>query len=570
MPLNTIKRTARHLVDILAFHGVRRAVLSPGSRNTPLIMAFERHPQISTVVAVDERTAAFAALGMSMADGGAPVALCCTSGTAPLNYAPALAEAYYRGLPLIAVTADRPEEWIDQDDSQTLRQFEALSNYVKRSYRIPAYGNDDRELQWYVNRIVNDAIIEATSRRKGPVHINVELSEPLGGKARRGSQTERVIDFIGADSIGNKEIVRELATKAAASRVLLVAGFLPPDAKLHKAVGELSAMPNVTVMTETLSNLHVGRDATSIDSVLTAYPADLLDGEAPDLVISIGGSLVSRKLKEYLRRNARQCEHWAIGWQHTTSDCFMSLSKRIEVEPSRLLHQLAVVLRRQPILTTVCDYSATWRKLRERALRAKTEFVDKAQWSDLKAFDIISRSLPQDVNLFLSNGTSVRYAQILGERAPHASYCNRGVSGIDGSISTAVGGAKVYKGRTVIVTGDMSMAYDINSLALPDLPKGFVIIVIDNGGGGIFRFIPNTSELEEREQYFCAPPRLPLTQLAAAYGFDYAEASDETTLPGLLHEIFTMPSDSSPCILRVMTDGEISATLLKAYMQVKA
>lgn len=564
---DTDKRFCSILFDVLTAKGVKEVVCSPGSRNAPLLIAAAARQELRKHVVIDERSAAFMALGIAQVSR-TPVALICTSGTALLNYAPAVAEAFYQSVPLIVISADRPEQWIDQDDSQTLRQFEALANFVKRSYRVPAYGNDDRELQWYVNRIVNDAMIEATSRRKGPVHINVELGEPLGRKVSRGVSHERLIDFIGADAIGNKEVVRELAAKTAASKVLLVAGFLPPDSRLHKAVGELTALPNVVAMTETLSNLHLGHGATCIDSVLTAYSQEVLDAEAPDLVISIGGSLVSRKLKEYLRRNAGQSEHWAIGWYHTTSDCFMSLSKRIEADPARLLHQLSVMLRRQPILPTVCGYSSRWQGLRESALEAKRTFVAKAPWSDLKAFEILSKSIPQEVNLFLSNGTAVRYAQILGERAPHASYCNRGVSGIDGSISTAVGGAKVYKGRTVVVTGDMSLAYDLNSLSLPDMPKGLVIIVIDNGGGGIFRFIPSTSGLEERETYFCAAPKLPLKQLAEAYGFDYAEASDEERLSGLLHEIFSMPRDSSPCILRIVTDGELSATLLRTYMTI--
>lgn len=564
---DTDKKFCSILFDVMVEKGVRDVVCSPGSRNAPLLIAAASREELTKHVVIDERSAAFMALGMAMVSRR-PVALVCTSGTALLNYGPAIAEAFYQSVPLVVISADRPEQWIDQDDSQTLRQFEAFSNYVKHSYQLPAFGNDEPELQWYANRIVNDAMIEATSRRRGPVHINVQLGDPLSRKVSRGIEKPRVIDFIGGDSIGNKEVVRELATKIAASKVLLVAGFLPPDSRLHKSVGEICALPNVVAMTETLSNLHLGNNATSIDSVLTAYSADRLDSEAPDLVISLGGSLVSRKLKEYLRRNAGQCEHWALGWNHTTSDCFMSLTKRIEVDPARLLHQLAAALRRQPILTTVCDFSAIWKRLRVGAVKAKSAFVETAPWSDLKAFEVIFRQLPQDVNLFLSNGTAVRYAQILGERMPHASYCNRGVSGIDGSVSTAIGGAKVYKGRTVIITGDMSMAYDLNAFALPDMPAGLVIIVVDNGGGGIFRFIPTTSGLEERERYFCAPPKLPLSQLAPAYGFDYAEASDEERLSGLLHEIFTMPRDSKPCLLHITTDGELSASLLRTYMTI--
>ena len=572
--MDTDKRFCSILFDVMVGKGVKDVVCSPGSRNAPLLIAAATREEMRKHVVIDERSAAFMALGMAIVSRN-PVALVCTSGTALLNYGPAIAEAFYQSVPLIVISADRPEQWIDQDDSQTLRQFETFSNFVKRSYQLPALGNDDKEMQWYANRIVNDSMIEATSRRRGPVHINVQLGNPLSGKAPRSTEATRIIDFVGGDAIGNKEIVRELAMKMGASKILIVAGFLPPDSRLHKAVGEICALPNVVAMTETLSNLHLHGDTTAIDSVLTAYSDDVLDAEAPDLVISLGGSLVSRKLKEYLRRNAADCEHWALGWNHTTSDCFMSLTKRIEVDPGRLLHQLASVLRRTPILTTVCDYSAVWKRMRTRAVQSKSAYVASVDWSDLKAFDIILKSLPQDVNLFLSNGTAVRYAQLLGLRLPHASYCNRGVSGIDGSVSTAIGGAKMYKGRTVIVTGDMSMAYDLNALSLPDIPDDMVIIVIDNAGGGIFRFIPTTSALEEREEYFCAPPKLPLAALAPAYGFSYHEATDIATLESALSALFPLSKADTavkcgPAILRIVTDGEASAEILKSYMSVKS
>lgn len=566
---DTDKNFCSILFDVMVEKGVKDVVCSPGSRNAPLLIAASSRESLRKHVVIDERSAAFMALGLAIVSRR-PVALVCTSGTALLNYGPAIAEAFYQSVPLVVISADRPEQWIDQDDSQTLRQYEALSNYVKRSYQLPAFGNDDKEMQWYANRIVNDAMIEATSRRRGPVHINIQLDNPLGGKCEYSNKHTRVIDFVGGDAIGNKEIVKELAIKMAASKVLLVAGFLPPEYRLHRSVGEICALPNVVAMTETLSNLHLGDFATSIDSVLTAYSDEYLDAMAPDLVISIGGSLVSRKLKEYLRRNEGHCEHWAIGWNHTTSDCFMSLTKRIEVDPARLLHQLAVAIRRQLILTTNCDFSGSWSKLRKNAMTAKTTFVESVPWSDLKVFDILLHALPQEVNLFFSNGTAVRYAQLLGERMPHANYCNRGVSGIDGSISTAIGGAKVYRGRTVIITGDMSMAYDLNSLALPDIPVNLVIIVVDNGGGGIFRFIPTTSGLEELDRYFCASPKLPLAQIAPAYGFEYMEALTEPQLRDALCRIFSSTPSAKPHILKIVTDGKLSAELLKEYMGVKA
>lgn len=556
------------LLDVLERGGVKDVVCCPGSRNAPLLIAAAAREGLRKHNVVDERSAAFMALGIA-AVSKKPVAIICTSGTALLNFSPAVAEAFYQSVPLIVISADRPEQWIDQDDSQTLRQFEALSNFVKRSYELPAWGNDDKELLWYANRIANDAMIEALSRRKGPVHINVRLGEPLGNKIQRELLSPRMIEMIPSDGIINKEVVKGLGERLASSKVMLVAGFMQPDSRLHKAVGEFCLLPNVVAMTETLSNLHLSENAYSVDSVLTAFSNEQLDGMSPDIVVSIGGSLVSRKLKEYLRRNSHRCEHWALGWGHTTSDCFMALTKRVEADPSRLLHQLAGVVRKQLSKHEgigKCGYGKMWGEARIAARDVKHGFISSAPWSELKAFEIIKESLPADVNLFLSNGTTVRYDQIVGERTPHATYCNRGVSGIDGSCSTAVGGAKMYNGMTVMISGDMSMAYDISSLGLPEIPDRMKIIVIDNSGGGIFRFIPSTSSLTERERYFCCAPNLPLQHLAEGYGWEYAEANDENSLRNNLSQ---MLASKSKGILKVVCDGELSAQLLKQYMALR-
>jgi len=576
--MDTDKTFCSILMDVMERNGVTEVVCSPGSRNAPLLIAAAARKSLHCNVVVDERSAAFMALGMALVSRR-PVALICTSGTALLNYGPAVAEAYYQSVPLIVISADRPEQWIDQDDSQTLRQYEALSNYVKKSYQLPSWGNDDRELQWYANRVANDAMIEATSRRQGPVHINVRLGDPLGRKAERSVESPRVIEMITADAISDSKEIRNLGKRVAMSKVLLVAGFMPPDNRLHRSIEEFVRLPNVAAMTETLANLNIGEYDTAIDSVFTALPAERLDSMSPEIVISVGGSLVSRKLKEYLRRNSGVCEHWSVGWSHTTTDCFMSLTKRIEMDPALFFRQITGVAKRTTpdrVDESLSGYGQVWRNYgqiwsdmrRDAVLTKSIRFAEKYgdEWCELAALESVFKRIPSDANLFLSNGTVVRYAQILFEKSPHASYCNRGVSGIDGSISTAIGGAKAYKRMTVVVTGDMSMAYDVGSLALPDIPDSVRIIVIDNSGGGIFRFIPTTSELPEREEYFCTRPNLPLSCLAEGYGWDYVEVADNPALTSALDSFF---QSGKKRIMRVICDGERGAELLKEYMKIK-
>ncbi|MCH5223744.1 MAG: 2-succinyl-5-enolpyruvyl-6-hydroxy-3-cyclohexene-1-carboxylic-acid synthase [Muribaculaceae bacterium] len=564
MKQDTDKTYCRILLDILAEKGVTDVVCSPGSRNTPLLLGLSARDNFRKHFVVDERSAAFMALGLSLVSQQ-PVALVCTSGTALLNYSPAIAEAYYQGLPLIVISADRPEQWIDQDDSQTLRQNEALANFVKKSYSIPAYGDDNPELRWYVNRIVNDAVLSAVSGKKGPVHINISLSEPLGKQGRFSDYPQRLINLIEGDSIGNKEIIKNLAEEISNSKVLLVAGFMLPDAGLQKAISIFSRRPNIAIMAETISNLHLKAFDYSVDSVLTNLNEEQLLKLKPDLVITIGGALVSRKLKEYLRKNCKDVKHWAIGYNHTTVDTFMSLSLRIDIDPVRLFRNLNSALNKKKVAKNVENYQQSWEETRLKSLAVKQLYIESIAWSELRAFDIILKRIPSNYNLFLSNGTAIRYAQIIDYNLPHASYCNRGVSGIDGSVSTAIGGSLAYKGDSLLITGDLSFSYDIGAFNIQETPERFKIIVMDNQGGGIFRFISSTSGLEELEEYFCQPPKLPLKLLAEGYDWEYYEANDEKSLETSLKSLFASKRKS---ILRVVCDGKLSAEILKNYMKI--
>lgn len=560
--MDTAKKFCSILFDVMEAKGVRDVVCSPGSRNVPLLIAAAARQNMKKHFVVDERSAAFVGLGISLVSQR-PVALVCTSGTALLDYAPAIAEAYYQNVPLIVISADRPLQWIDQDDSQTLRQDGAIDNYVKKSYSLPALGDNDPELLWYADRIANDALLTSCSGRRGPVHINIHLSDPLNAKQPSGG-IPRLIDTIEADSIGNKELFKEWAETLAESKVMLVAGFNPPDSELQKAVTVFSRNPNVTVMAETISNLHLDSSDYSVDSVLSAFSEETLDKAAPDIVISIGGALVSRKLKEYLRRNSGKCHHWSVGHSHTTSDPFMSLSMKFEIKPFKFFKAINAAMRKQKIACQ--NYQNYWENLRHQALALKNSYISGCEWSELKAFDILLNSIPQNYNLFLSNGTAIRYDQLLPHPLPHATYCNRGVSGIDGSVSTAIGGALAFGGKTLLITGDLSMAYDIGALNLHAIPDRFKIIVIDNQGGGIFRFIPSTSQLPEREEYLCQPPLLPLKHLADGYGWNYYEAESEKIL---IEQLQLFLKDHRKAILKVSCNGEKSAEILKKVMGLK-
>ncbi len=565
--LTTANQYVRLIIDCIASHGVGTAYCSPGSRNAPLLIALESHPEILKQVVVDERSAAFQALGCGLVDR-APVLLVCTSGTAVLNYAPAVAEAYYAGVPLIVVSADRPSEWIDQDDSQTIRQFGVLSHIVKASYDVRAipeepFGKYTSGGAWRINRTVNEAMLKALEGKPGPVHINVQLGEPLGDMEEILPESPRIVGQIERAESLSKMAMQDIVESIAGKKIMLVAGFMRPDNKLDRAVRKLAALPNVVVMAETLSNLHAPAPQSSmIDAVLCRLSQEEKEELRPDVIISIGGALVSRMLKQYLRSNPPEY-HISVGHSNYFCDCFQSLTTKVEVAPAGFIASLAAGLSKSANHGGINYFAGRWLMARNNAAAEAASYIADAPWSDLTALHYLLTHLRLD-NLFVSNGTVVRYSQLIAHSC-HAEYCNRGVSGIDGSSATAVGGARAYGGVTTLISGDMSWLYDSGVSTLGRIPGNMKCVVIDNSGGGIFRFIKSTSSISPDilDTYFCAPSDFPVSAIAEAYGYETFEAYD---MPSLEEGVKWLNADSDlQGILVVHTPPEVSAEVLKGY-----
>lgn len=566
---NTAKKVARMIASLLSAHGVKEVVISPGSRNAPLIVAVERHPRINTRVVIDERSAAFIALGMSNASGSSPVALVCTSGTAALNYAPAIAEAFYRHAPLIVITADRPSEWIDQDDSQTIKQPGIYNNFIKDSFDIPVEsGEPDR--MWMINRTLNDAVTLATDGLRGPVHINVRLADPLGETEEiddsdtYGDDT-RCIDICGnsyqIDPARIANIAEQIKSPA---KVLVLAGFMEPCG-LNDALARLARQPNVVVMHEAQSNLHNNAFISNIDATLRYIGPELDERYSPDVVITIGGSLTSRMVKEWLRR-CHSLKHWSIGVNDHAIDCFRKLSLRLSVPPVVAVNAIADCLDYQN-LAAPTEYKQFWLDAGIKSAESAEEWARQSPWCDFKAVNKLLSAIPAGCNLQLSNGTAVRYVQLFDYSKAARIDCNRGVSGIDGCTSTAIGAALMSRNPTVLITGDMSMQYDMGALACTFIPDNFKIVVLNNGGGGIFRFIRTTRNLDELKRDFVADVRLPLAKLSEAFGFNYYSAADETEFDKIITDFFE--DNSRPSILEIVTDGELSALNLRKFFETR-
>jgi len=556
----TDKKTVQIIVNICAQKGIKRVVVSPGSRNAPLSIAFNRDERIESYVIVDERSAAFFALGLSQ-KSGEPVALVCTSGTALLNYAPAVAEAFYQRIPLVILSADRPTEWIEQDDSQAINQQQVFANFTKHNCQLPVDITCDDEA-WHVNRSVNEAINTAISGRKGPVHINIPLREPLYGITEINSTPERIFNQIEPESHLNATVIDELKSRLPKNpKIMILGAFLPADVKekFNAVIKKIEKISNVVVIAEPISNIQSNLTINNIDRVLNVILPEETDDFRPDVLISFGGSLVSKQIKTFLKNNP-PAEHWYIGKGENHIDTFRRLTALIQLEPSAFLEQFF-----DSNSFAASDFSTNWQKKEQISAQKHARFMVAAPWSDLKAFEIINNHLPINSDLQLGNSSAVRYAHLFEQKKLNSIQCNRGTSGIDGSTSTAVGAAAISTVPTTFLSGDISFFYDSNALWNKYLSADLRIIVMKNGGGSLFRFIPGPSGVEEFEEFFEAKQELDIEKMAALYDLPFYSAADESELASILPQVFA--PHTKAVILEVTTPRLENDKVLKDYFK---
>lgn len=555
--MTTNKQQVRILLNILQQRGVEEFIISPGSRNTPIVIGVARNPHFKTKVVIDERCAAFTALGLS-AQTSKPVALVCTSGTAPLNYAPAIAEAYYRNIPLIVITADREPEVIDQNDSQTIRQNGIYANYIKHSVCLPTDVVTPIEEEATI-KLVNEAVEEALNPEYGPVHINVPLREPLAEVSPLKEMNITLPPLPLQDKSLTQEQLKSVAEKITNyKKVMLLASFAEPDAKLNEALTQLVQLPQVVLLTETISNISVNGAINAIDRTLTQIKDEERGDYAPQLLITFGGSLISKMIKNYIRTH-KPAEHIHICESNRTIDTFSALTWQPNISPAMFFSSIS-----NEVKGNDSSYKNIWQQKAKSAAEKKSQYVASVGWSDLKAFSLLLPTIPSDTYLQLSNGTPIRYAQLFDNYKVLKSTSNRGVSGIDGAVSTAIGASWGTQKRVLLITGDMGFQYDSNGLSTPQIPSNLKIIVMKNGGGGIFRFLSGTSQLPELERYFECATDVKVKSLAETYSFDFFTVTSEEELLLKLPKFYNTPRRAIMEIVTPRTENDI---ILRNYFK---
>ncbi len=549
-----------NIPEICARHQIRHAVISPGSRSAPLTIAFARHKDIECAVAGDERSAAFIALGMAIQTGNT-VVLICTSGSAALNYYPAIAEAFYQKIPLLILTADRPPEWIGQMDGQTIRQNEVYGHHAKASYTFPDnYSLPDS--RWHSERLVSEAIIASQTYPAGPVHINIPLREPFYPENTiTYSQDVKIIrTWRPKTSLYNETIEELRQTLEKTSAILIIAGqlteALSPDSR--DALRNFAETFGAVLLAEPLSNCQdVTPSVNHYELILSNVPETERDQLRPELIITFGDAIVSKSLKQFIR--ASRPEHWHIQPSGNTADLFQCLTRVIPVNVSDFFSLLNI---QSP---SIKAYRKHWLQLEEKYAKLHRRFFENQQTlAELTAINAAIEALPERSVLHLSNSMPIRYIGYTGLALKDVrTFCNRGVSGIDGVISTAVGAASVTSSPVTIITGDMAFFYDRNALWNTLNPSNLRVIVLNNHGGGIFRMIEGPAKQPELEKYFVTEQPLSAVGYAYEHNLDYYFCKDLDTLRKQLIS-FYQPSESAK-ILEIETNPIVDKEILKEY-----
>ena len=541
---------AQSIIQICLAKGITQIVISPGSRNAPLTIGFVSNPKFECYSIADERSAAFFALGMAQ-QLNKPVALVCTSGSALLNYYPAFAEAFYSQIPLIVISADRPLNKIDIGDGQTVRQMNVFQNHSL--YNANLIEGESEENDFKINEAINKAYT-----KKGPTHINAPFEEPLYQTVKSMTVDPTISAFAKVyKNISIEDIIASTNIWNSARKKLVLIGGNEPNEIDDEILKALADDPSIVVMTEKTSNIHHRVFINAIDTIITPFKEKDFKAFQPEILITFGGMIVSKRVKAFLREYKAD-HHWHID-PLRAYNTFGYLAHHFEANPNDFFHQIL------PFTKAVkSDYSQKAQAVKKAREQKHKKYLETIPFSDLKAFEIILPSLPKGTMLQISNSAAIRYAQLFEIDPTIAVYCNRGTSGIDGSTSTAVGAAVASNKQTILITGDIGFLYDSNGLWNQYIPKNFKIILVNNGGGGIFRILPGHQENKIFNTFFETSHCLTAEHLAKMYGFNYHTASDTEALTKTLTSFYT---EDQPGILEIFTPTKENDAILNNYFK---
>ena len=544
------KKVVSYILGALKSAGITDVVLTPGSRNAPFSISIANTPFFETYSIVDERSAAFFALGLSQ-QSKKPTVLICTSGTALLNYAPAIAEAYYQRIPLLVISADRPEEWIDRGEGQSIRQNNVFQNYADFSASLIA---DEKEGAFQNEGIIQKTI-EYLISNSGPVHLNVPFQEPLYELIEceelpsfQFELKENSVDVL-------KEIGQSLELLKQAERIMVLVGQHVYE-NFSEELELFNQLNQVIVLTETHANVNIENAFPCIDRLIMGLGGNAQQMLAPDVLITVGTNIISRKIKAILRK--AKPKHIQVGVNEKPMDTFDCLKVQCNLTPQDFFSASKEIENKS-------DWKNELLAIQENQINQIEAWLPSAPFSDLTVFSSILNSIPHGTDLQMGNSSVVRYIQLFNQNKELTYFGNRGVAGIDGSTSTAIGAAWKTKKSTLLISGDLSFHYDSNAFWNNYLSSQLKVIVINNGGGGIFRIIDGSKDTEHLQQFFeTSHSSKSIKGIADMYHLNYFSVTNFEELNRTLPLFF---EEKSVCVLEIFTNKEDNPKALDAFFQ---
>ena len=553
------------LTSLLVAHDVRHAVVCPGSRNAPIVHNLQACGKMTCYPVTDERSAGFFALGIALATER-PVVICVTSGSALLNLAPAVAEAYYQHVELIVVSADRPGAWIGQLDGQTLPQPGVFGSLVNKSVNLPL-NTEDTTSHWLCNRLVNEALLAGHIPCGGPVHINIPIAEPLFDFSAAELPVERMIHRHVERGHGCDRIVAERLLEA--KRPMVVFGQCRrrhsafDRQRFQKAVVALRSRG--VVLAERLCQLPV--PVVHADEALAAIGDD--PDFSPDLVVYLGDTVVSKRLRFFLRR-AEEAKVVMVNLDGEIHDVTMHADEVVEVGALEdVFYAVADLIEDEQLAKLPQDetsrkYRTGWKTILEKVDQAIEAYEPSfSQMAAVRYFEQQMEDMETDFHVHYANSTAIRLAN---SYAQHPVFCNRGVNGIDGSLSEAAGFSAVVDDLVFCVTGDLSFFYDQNALWNSNLKGNLRIILLNNGKGGIFGLLPGLEQSEASRLLVSGAHHTSAQGICGQNDIGYLKASDMQEMQMGIVTLVTRQSHR-PMLLEVFTDAETDAAVMRDYLR---
>jgi 2-succinyl-5-enolpyruvyl-6-hydroxy-3-cyclohexene-1-carboxylate synthase len=479
------KKTIIQLHSLLKQYGIKNIVFSPGGRHLPLIHSIEKDGYFNTFRVIDERSAAFYALGL-IQKTGSPVAVCCTSGTAVINLASAVCEAFYQHLPLLVITGDRMAEYLNQNEDQQYDQIKSFEGFTKYQVRLPRIDSDVDE--WYTNRCINEAMIELTHHGNGPVHIDYPIADPFSEIFEEDVIPQvRKIDWNDAETETGKW--KQLAARLKDKRVGILWGqSVQHSERLEVAVKGFVEKYDAVILTDYISNCHYAHAINHTPRLIHARRT-LQEDEffLPEVLITIGGNYIFNAEMKGLMR-PRNIEHWQVGKEDKVIDGFKKLTTVCEMSEALFFEQMT----KNADFTNQLGYYEYWKSRDEEVPQPHSDKFD-----EMTIISTVLGNMPNDADLQIGNSWSIRMSQMMDIPSSVRQHCNRGVNGIDGSLSTAVGYGATNDRLTYLIIGDLSFFYDMNALWISSLSPKMRILMINNHGGAML-FKPFMKELLEK------------------------------------------------------------------------